>query len=648
MTTPQKIFLLAFASIAIAFAFLFSSESWSQTCNPSTNQAAFFVDANFRGKCVVKGTGDYPNAGAIGLPNDSISSVKVGNNAQVVLCKDNDFKGDCIVLRTSTTFLNDRRIGNDQVSSAKVQRAGMTECEPGNGQAAFFINADFVAPCVVKGIGDYPNAAAIGLPNDSISAVKVGSNARVLLCKDNDFKGDCIFLNTSSNFLRDWNDQVSSVKIQNPSDKAPFDLTWSAVDGNGLPLNPRWAKQDDPRSPGLPGQALCHHPWEAPCTTQTPKIMDLPWPGEPLHPYNYACTVAGPLGRHVNWHIVTYEGSAKWDSWSSVSSDGIRADDDYNINVWRQDQSAYTQENPNFIHTEFDSDETIDHFTTSWWQQFHDAVKAGSGDSFIDGKEIIEIGMLGLDCAHSCGSEIHPVLALAIHVKDDPDDDQWAIFARNTGNEGFCSHDSIMAPELSTLLLTLPFRPGATGASVTVETNFQKTHDEIRMTTFPLMQGSRSGFVLQVELGDPARAPMINGVLHLKWTMGTGVAARAPSKPPAVFEEMRSRGLLSGEQSKTPEPEERFMKMVAKLPAATRQQLAKSHVNRPKPTWIPLQLVNLTAPPTGFRSRAMARPSPPGGLGALSRMTVVPDQRKLDNYKNAGEIMRQGGWTPSP
>src|SRR5262245_16046397 len=102
MTTRQKIFSIAFASIAIAFTFLFNSESWSQTCNPTPNQVAFFVDANFRGKCVIKGAGDYPNAGAIGLPNDSISSVKVGTNAQVVLCKDNDFKGDCILLRTSS------------------------------------------------------------------------------------------------------------------------------------------------------------------------------------------------------------------------------------------------------------------------------------------------------------------------------------------------------------------------------------------------------------------------------------------------------------------------------------------------------------------------------------------------------------------
>lgn len=645
----QEAFSLICALIAVLIVLGFNSDSWAQTCEPSPDQVALFVDANFKGKCVVRGVGDYPNENSIGLPNDSISSVKVGGNAQAVLCKDNDFKGDCIVLKASTTFLNDRRIGNDQVSSVKVQASGATECNPAAGQVGLFVNADFVAPCVVKGPGDYANSAAIGLPNDSISSVKVGAGVRVLLCKDNDFSGGCVFLDTSSNFLRDRNDQVSSVKVQNINERAPFDLIWSAVDANGLPLNPRWAKQDDPRGPGLPGQALCHHPWEAPCTTQAPRIGDLPYPGDLFHPYNWTCSLSGPLGRHVNWAIVTYEGKAVWDGHSSFTSDNVGADDDYNINVWRSDQAAYTQENPNFIHTEFDSDETIDHFSTSWWKQFHDAVDNGSANAMLDGKDVIEIGMLNLDCAHSCGSEIHPVLALAIHIKDDPADDQWAIFARNAGNEGFCSHDSIIAPELSTLLLTLPSQPGATDVSVTVETNFQKSVDDIRMTSFPVMQdGVPAGFVLQVELGDPARAPMINGVLHLKWTLGGGAAARfSNTLNQATFDDLKRRGLLSGEKSKgNPEPEERFEEMVGRMSEATRRDLKAAHTKRPKPIWTSLRFVNLKAPPTGFRFRAMARPSPVNSASALARMMTIPDARKLDNYKKEGEILRQAGWPP--
>jgi hypothetical protein len=100
---------------------------------------------------VVKGVGVYASAGAIGLPNDSISSVRIGPNAQAVICKDNDFKGDCILLTSDVRFLTGDRVGNDAVSSAKVQPLGTAECEPGPNQAAFFMHA---GSCAVRCQGD--------------------------------------------------------------------------------------------------------------------------------------------------------------------------------------------------------------------------------------------------------------------------------------------------------------------------------------------------------------------------------------------------------------------------------------------------------------------------------------------------------------
>ena len=112
---------------------------------------------------MIKDIGVFTSSGAIGLPNDSISSLRVGRNVQAIVCKDNDFKGDCILLTGDVTFLNNNRVGNDTVSSAKVQPIGTTECEPGSNQASFFMHAGFLAPCVVKSIGNFANASAIGL-----------------------------------------------------------------------------------------------------------------------------------------------------------------------------------------------------------------------------------------------------------------------------------------------------------------------------------------------------------------------------------------------------------------------------------------------------------------------------------------------------
>jgi hypothetical protein len=68
-----------------------------------------------------------------------------------------------------------------------------------------------------------------------------------------------------------------------------------------------------------------------------------------------------------------------------------------------------------------------------------------SGDAnarpLVDGSYAIVTGLMGLDCEHSCSTELHPVWAMAVRVKSDPADVVWAIFVRNWGNEGFCSQD---------------------------------------------------------------------------------------------------------------------------------------------------------------------------------------------------------------
>ncbi len=90
-------------------------------CNPNADQVALFVNAGYNGQCVVKGIGDYRNPGAIGLPNDSISSVKVGSHVRALLCKHDDYK-ECETFEHSDSNLSDNSVGNDQVSSAKVMR----------------------------------------------------------------------------------------------------------------------------------------------------------------------------------------------------------------------------------------------------------------------------------------------------------------------------------------------------------------------------------------------------------------------------------------------------------------------------------------------------------------------------------------------
>ncbi len=89
-------------------------------CIPDANQVALFVYAQNGGQCVVKGIGSYPDATAIGLPNDSISSVRVGSNVTLSLRQHTNFNGACEDITADDQDLGDNVISNDQVSSAIV------------------------------------------------------------------------------------------------------------------------------------------------------------------------------------------------------------------------------------------------------------------------------------------------------------------------------------------------------------------------------------------------------------------------------------------------------------------------------------------------------------------------------------------------
>ena len=448
----------------------------------------------------------------------------------------------------------------------------------------------------------------------------------------------------------------------NQSCTAPYDLDLASAefDLNGLPLNPRWCSQSNQQKPWpvLPSQTgsgpgVCDTPWKAPCTTQSPTIVELPEWYDP-DPYDQGakwCALSGPLGRHVNWGLVSYEGKAAWESVSDIHDVNIYPpglpDDDYNINISRGDLAAYTQQNPDNVHTEFDSDETIDHFNTPWWKAFHESVSSGNikaGDSI--GTEVIEIGEIGLDCAHSCGSEIHPVLVLAVHVQESLSDDTWAIFARNTGNEGFCGHVSIVHDELSTLFLSLPWPDGAAASPPVVKdtTTWEKTAvggaDRIGLTTFPFqIRPNKQVFVLQIDLGAADAAPLVDGELHLQWTPKSGAGQyRTPSSRLGGLRGTFPTSPVRRRSADSPEPEETFAKMVAGLPSNSRQRIAQLLKTKSAgPRWAPLRPTNLRQPPANFalKTRVSGRP-------ALHKGRVVPpNQSKKELYTNLGKILKQ-------
>ena len=115
--------------------------------SPNSDQVGLYADADFCGSYKIFGIGEYSSPSAMGFANDTASSVKVGSNVKAILCKDDNYIG-CEEFSGDDSNLSDNSIGNDQVSSLKVQYRtsggpdGYTWCANEGGYCSFSGTAD--------------------------------------------------------------------------------------------------------------------------------------------------------------------------------------------------------------------------------------------------------------------------------------------------------------------------------------------------------------------------------------------------------------------------------------------------------------------------------------------------------------------------
>jgi hypothetical protein len=152
----------------------------------------------------------------------------------------------------------------------------------------------------------------------------------------------------------------------------------------------------------------------------------------------------------VDWTVASARGPIGWLNFAE--------DFDYNLLLLPAQEYGLTgnnNERPDnggrYMEVEFDSREFDGRFGTKWWKEFAQLAEKGaqSGD-YTEIQDYLHpgnglaygvvYGIFGIDCEHGCRSEIHPAYAVAIQVNDAKDSNKWAIFARNWGDEGFCSH----------------------------------------------------------------------------------------------------------------------------------------------------------------------------------------------------------------
>jgi hypothetical protein len=185
-----------------------------QDCVPGPQQVALFMHRGFLAPCEIRDVGEYPDLATAPALKNAVSSIRVGQDVQAILCRRASFEGDCELFVASDDNLNDDRIGNDNASSLKVQVKGLQECMPKMGEAALFKHPEFLAPCVIRTIGDYATAEAIGLSDNSIAAVRLGPGVQVCACESAAFAGTCrVFVNDAPG-VGSHTGIISSVRVQ--------------------------------------------------------------------------------------------------------------------------------------------------------------------------------------------------------------------------------------------------------------------------------------------------------------------------------------------------------------------------------------------------------------------------------------------------
>ena len=414
-----------------------------------------------------------------------------------------------------------------------------------------------------------------------------------------------------------------------PSSTFPFDVLWTELDPNGLPYNPQWSWQLNPQNggvdtPHVPSTSICHNFSERPtfigipdnvlqpafedCTDQADATtVDLPQGSNATLCDGGGLFTSDSFAGHVNWFPVTMEGNA-----GAVSHSGAPypfGDDDYTFEFLQDAVAAPLSVNgADGLHVEFDSDETIDNFTSIEWVALHEAVDnvPERAAQLFQGHTIVT-GMFGLDGEHDLKSELHPLYAIATrrsNFENDPSDDAWLMFVRNQGDEGYCS-SGIWYSGFQNYTFRLPWLAGMTSVSV----NWAKTNAAFQLTAgatgptvlqFPPSAATAAhpaGVYVTFHLGPPVprttnfggdpggTVPFVDGVLHLIWagprgiyptpvnTQGLSKSSTGASKPAAVT------GQISAAED-ADEVENRIGAAVSKLTPKQQLQVKNARLTR--------------------------------------------------------------------
>ena len=174
-----------------------SASADPRDCTPTADQIVLFRDENFRGPCVIKGIGEYPEFESR-FSRGGYSSIKVGANVEALVCTNNNYRSECTLVHVDSASQREKWNGNYPHSIIVRRKNSQNLCHPNDDQIAVWDYKYFFGRCRNINLGVYPFSIEPLLAG----ALRVGRNVEARLCDDDRFGDECIIL--TPGYYSDW------------------------------------------------------------------------------------------------------------------------------------------------------------------------------------------------------------------------------------------------------------------------------------------------------------------------------------------------------------------------------------------------------------------------------------------------------------
>lgn len=176
--------------------------------DPPAKEIRIYQDGSYSGfsSNISSSQSNLVNAGW----NDKISSIKLGSGIlKVVLYQHINYGGKKRTIKSNTDFSGNW--WNDSISSFKLY---FMPDAPNSDTVRFYWDGEYSGSSFeASGVEENSTLVPSGW-NDKISSIMVGSEAKVKVCQDINFKGNCQTYQSNVDFSGTWwNDRISSFRV---------------------------------------------------------------------------------------------------------------------------------------------------------------------------------------------------------------------------------------------------------------------------------------------------------------------------------------------------------------------------------------------------------------------------------------------------